>query len=792
MKSVFRFTASGIAAALMLTAMPAVPQVSAAGTTLTVGPNGTYKTVGAAVQAAASLNPNSEANRVTISIAPGTYREQLQINTPYLSFVNSNPSGGEVLITWYYGIGYKYYSSASSGYYKASDAQSKSAKGVAQRWGTAVRLQSGAKYFRAENITFENSFNRYITDEEIADGVEATGETLTVQRKKGLDVKAKSATERAAAMCTEADGCEFYKCTFLSSQDTLYTSNSAYFRECVISGNTDYIFGSGNIVFDRCELRFAGYTDNAVGGYITAAREQTLGYLFWECNVTAASGMKAGAGYFGRPWRDTAHVLFYNTTLQSESLIQSAGWTKMSGVEPSQATFREYGTVNASGGRVNTSGRVSGTVLSSCNATREQYFGNWTPCYYNFSGSGSTLKQAADFIESQRFRLRNVNSGLYLSADASGNAVQSSRADALIFVNNPVFEEQNQYNTFTAESGGALSLDTGSGTNGEKIVVRSGGDRESLFFKLVYAGGGSYMLTAKRSEDAACIGVSGGAKEAGAPAILWECNGEKDQQWIPEFEGRFITGLRVLDEEHLGSWTMMRHVQDGVLVYGDRDVTFANLPAELIDSESVTAACDAKYTAGDLASFTASTDVTVYVGMDTRVSPLPAWLSGWSETALRFQNSSGVEYLCYAKDFSAGESVTLGTNGQSASCVNYAVFIAEKPQETTTTTTTTTTTETTTTTTETTTATEETTTTTAEASTASSDTPQRALKGDADCDGYVDLSDAVLLAKATAGVGDGLSVQGMRNADCDGTAGIDGGDLRILLLYLCGAIDSLP
>ncbi|MGN1403366.1 MAG: pectinesterase family protein, partial [Ruminococcus sp.] len=198
------------------------------------------------------------------------YREQVIVNTPYISFINDDPTK-EVKLTWYYGISYQYYSMGSDGYYNAANAESKSAKGEATRWGSAVGLKGNADYFRAEYITFENSFNRYMTDEEIADGVEPSGsQSITFQRKKGVDVTSKTATERAAAIAVEGDYSEFYKCTFLGSQDTLFTKcEHGYFRDCHIEGNTDYIFGQGDVIFQDCELEFAGYSDKVVGGYIT-------------------------------------------------------------------------------------------------------------------------------------------------------------------------------------------------------------------------------------------------------------------------------------------------------------------------------------------------------------------------------------------------------------------------------------------------------------------------------------------------------------------------------------------
>ncbi len=348
-----------------------------------------YSTVQAGVSAAAQINPTSENERVEIHIAPGIYREQVIINTPYISFVNDTPSQ-DVVLTWYYGIGYQYYSMGSNGYYDASAAASKTTKGEASRWGCGVRVQSNGDYFRADHITFENSFNRYVTNEEIADGVEPSGsQSITFDRTAaGADVQSKAATERAAAMAVEGDYCEFYQCEFYGSQDTLFTGGAqGYFKECMIEGNTDYIFGTGNYVFDRCELRFKGYSSSATGGYITAHKANGA-YLFSDCDITANSGLTVNSGYFGRPWSQDADVAFVNTQLQYADIIKAEGWYKMSGNTPENAKFKEFNTT-ANGQPVNTSGRVAGTVLSSANGLSvSDYLGGWTPAFLNAASSG--------------------------------------------------------------------------------------------------------------------------------------------------------------------------------------------------------------------------------------------------------------------------------------------------------------------------------------------------------------------------------------------------------------------
>ena len=393
------------AVCMLLGQLLAFPQrtASAAGTDLYVGYTGkanNFSTVQDAVNKAASLNPSNENSRVTIHIAPGTYRQQVVVQTPYITFVNDEPSKGDAILTWYYGIGYKYYSANSKGYYDASLAASKSGKNVANyRWGATVQLWPKATNFKAQNIVFENSFNRYITNEELADGVECTNETLTVQRNQGVDVKSKAYTERAAALSADTSYCEFLNCQFLSSQDTLYTGGAPqYYKNCLIEGQTDYIFGGSNAVFDSCELRWKGYSSGTTGGYITAARSGNInnytGYLFKDCKVTGSTQLAVTPGYLGRPWGQDAKVLFVNTTLQNGNMIRAEGWYSMSGVQPETVNgFKENGTKLANGQRVDLSQRKGHTVSDSdaANINIVNYMNNWTPSYIN--GASSSYQQ---------------------------------------------------------------------------------------------------------------------------------------------------------------------------------------------------------------------------------------------------------------------------------------------------------------------------------------------------------------------------------------------------------------
>lgn len=70
-------------------------------------------------------------------------------------------------------------------------------------------------------------------------------------------------------------------------------------------------------------------------------------------------------------------------------------------------------------------------------------------------------------------------------------------------------------------------------------------------------------------------------------------------------------------------------------------------------------------------------------------------------------------------------------------------------------------------------------------------TPAKILYGDVDCDGSVELADAVMLAKAIGQVGDtDLSVEGRANAQVYSDNNVDGNDLRVLLGLIAGLYEQ--
>ncbi|MBR2283941.1 MAG: carbohydrate-binding protein [Ruminococcus sp.] len=271
--------------------------------------------------------------------------------------------------------------------------------------------------------------------------------------------------------------------------------------------------------------------------------------------------------------------------------------------------------------------------------------------------------------------------------------------------------------------------------------------------------------------------------------------------------GKLITDVSVNDSANPVYWTIGYDAAAGSLIFGDRTFTITELPAALSGAEQLMTSCDAKGTTGDTATFTAGADIDVYAAFDSRVTAAPDWLSGYEKSDLTFTTSNDLTFVLYKKSVKAGEKVTLGSNGQSAGCVNFTVLAVpagNEPQVTTTAeTTTVTTTETTTTTAAETTAatTEQPQETTETATTVPATEPQETTAvpateyGDSNEDGKVNMADAVAVLQYLANSTKySLSDQGVINSDCDGSAGLTGSDAITILRVEAGEIakEDLP
>ena len=144
--------------------------------------------------------------------------------------------------------------------------------------------------------------------------------------------------------------------------------------------------------------------------------------------------------------------------------------------------------------------------------------------------------------------------------------------------------------------------------------------------------------------------------------------------------GRLVSA-DVLDTAYYSSWGIDNTLAVGDSLFGDRTAekcAVSELPDKLSGAELVLTPCDAKASSNEQAVLTAQKDITLIVGLDSRVENVPAWMSDFTKTNSVIKTTNDVTFELYAKPVKAGEVVKLGSNGQSASCMNYIVIASEK------------------------------------------------------------------------------------------------------------------
>ena len=221
-----------------------------------------------------------------VLVAPGTYREVLTIDKPNIRLRSANMDAGKTMVV---------------------NDRSAGANGGTLHSAT---VNVTADNFFAENITFQNEFNR--THPQLPAG------------------------SQALALLVTGDRAVFHNVRLLGNQDTVYSGSRncapdgnpciparQYFSDCYVAGNVDFIFGDGKAVFDHCEIHSTAHA----GGFITAQAkhypDEDSGFVFDRCTLTSGPDL-TGKVYLGRPWRPYASVVFLNTEMGEH--IDPAGW----------------------------------------------------------------------------------------------------------------------------------------------------------------------------------------------------------------------------------------------------------------------------------------------------------------------------------------------------------------------------------------------------------------------------------------------------------------------------------
>ncbi len=265
----------------------------------------------ASIQAAVDAVPPGNAAPFVIAVRPGTYMGRVVVppDRPLITLLGLGRRPADVMI--------------------ADDRANGTPNPAGGTWGTtgSASVTVDGAGFRAHNLTFANLFD------------EAAHPEIT--------------NRQAVAVLTRADRVAFTRVRFLANQDTLYANSSAattiaraYFRDCYIEGDVDFIFGRATAVFDRCRVHSLnrGTTPN---GYVTAPSTDIgnpHGFLFARCAFT--SDAPPATVFLGRPWHPSQDPNAIGQTVIRDSRIEAhIGATPWSdfGTWPWQgARFAEY------------------------------------------------------------------------------------------------------------------------------------------------------------------------------------------------------------------------------------------------------------------------------------------------------------------------------------------------------------------------------------------------------------------------------------------------------------------
>ncbi|KAL2940523.1 Pectinesterase 3 [Bienertia sinuspersici] len=175
----------------------------------------------------------------------------------------------------------------------------------------------------------------------IVDGFSTfTSATLTVigdrflARDLTIENKASPEMYQAVAIRVTSNSA-FFRCNFTSNQDTLYAhSLRQFYRECIVQGTIDFIFGNAAAIFHNCHI-LARKPIPGQSNMITAqSREdpnQNTGFSLHNCTIEAARDFslpdrRRSFTFLGRPWRNFSRTIVMKSYLGD--LIHPLGWSQ--------------------------------------------------------------------------------------------------------------------------------------------------------------------------------------------------------------------------------------------------------------------------------------------------------------------------------------------------------------------------------------------------------------------------------------------------------------------------------
>ncbi|MCO5973918.1 pectinesterase family protein [Actinoallomurus soli] len=162
---------------------------------------------------------------------------------------------------------------------------------------------------------------------------------------------------QAEAFRGNADRITLRRVTLDSFQDTLRLQGRSYVTDSLISGDVDFVWGTGAVFVRRTELR------SLHGGYVTQARNDGAhaGYVFVDDRLTRGPEAPDASVYLGRidpTVYPDSQVVFIRTAMDAH--VRPDGW-QLNNADCAKAPsvrFWEYGSTDPAGAPLDTGARL--------------------------------------------------------------------------------------------------------------------------------------------------------------------------------------------------------------------------------------------------------------------------------------------------------------------------------------------------------------------------------------------------------------------------------------------------
>lgn len=327
---------------------------------------GCFGSVQGALDAAAR---DGSRNWVTITIAPGTYREKPVVRRDKVRIVGAGAGRTRIVFDAV---------AQTAGRYDPAN------------WGTpgSATLTIHASDVVVRDLTVENDFD-YLANDALPEG-----DPRRIGNSQGV----------ALLLDIDSDRVQFDGVSLLGYQDTLFTrGRRAWFRRGVIAGNVDFIFGNGMLLIEDSEIRSrrraAPTPTGDFASFITAPStplSQPIGIVISRSRLTREHGVDNGSVALGRPWHPTTrfadgryadpnaigHAAFLDCWMDRH--IHPGRWTSMAGTardgsktaifRAEDARFSESGSI---GPGADTKGNLGRRSTLTIGDIRKLFFQEW-------------------------------------------------------------------------------------------------------------------------------------------------------------------------------------------------------------------------------------------------------------------------------------------------------------------------------------------------------------------------------------------------------------------------------